>query len=746
MPHHAAASETDAIVGWIDTPTSEGIVGHVVRIEGWALARAGIAAVEVRADARRFQARYGLLRTDVAEVHPGREAAERSGFDVVVDVSGSPAPAGVDRRVLTIVAIDRCGRERVLGTRSLIEPAAHARWQFVGASDPQAFHVLPALSGIGRGGAHGLDTWYAGYASATIPIGMRVPILYLRTTRGAAGDYAFDAEFDTHRTNGRRRVVDDALAPLLAHAVAYRLPVLVTLNGGIWSDASGTCTRWDVTDRLEEDVANCQWNERDEVMADDHLGHLPGSHDAPELSRALTLNVHASAVRSYKRRNLQQAAAHLVAFMRAHDALFVGVNLDPDVYINPFFEETQWYDYNPGTLRQFREWLAGDGPYAGDSPDGAPDLREYRRGRPLTLDDVGALAARRFASWAEVEPPRAFSRDPARPFWRDPWVREWEHFRRHLVARHYDELARWLVDAGIPRERIWSSQGLMAPADDAMPLALALDSPVKNSDSAGVCIEGSKPRDGRLGAILYGDAATNTMPMENGKRLYATLARIDGNFGIVEFNTADLRHRERRPSYADAYRALRDLWNAGARLVSPMAWNGANGASADDAGYVPFTAWRNTPLEDATRDFMLARSGLPRGSRLWTVGSATLADDDDWSVDAGELRALPGALALTADANGRIVLVSPPDLDVLHMKRIVLGLDEAIDGTVEIAARREEGSRYEMLANADIGKAMHTSAGVVLGCRAAPIARLRVTFALAPRMRVTLTRVALLQA
>ena len=80
------------------------------------------------------------------------------------------------------------------------------------------------------------------------------------------------------------------------------------------------------------------------------------------------------------------------------------------------------------------------------------------------------------------------------------------------------------------------------------------------------------------------------------------------------------------------------------------------------------------------------------------------------------------------------------------MKRIVLGLDEAIDGTVEIAARREEGSRYEMLANADIGKAMHTSAGVVLGCRAAPIARLRVTFALAPRMRVTLTRVALLQA
>ncbi|HET8586003.1 MAG TPA: hypothetical protein VFM89_09690, partial [Casimicrobiaceae bacterium] len=88
MPQHA---ETDAITGWIDTPTSEGIVGRVVRIQGWALASAGIAAVEVRVGARRFEARYGLLRTDVAEVHPGRDAAASSGFDVVVDMSEVPA-------------------------------------------------------------------------------------------------------------------------------------------------------------------------------------------------------------------------------------------------------------------------------------------------------------------------------------------------------------------------------------------------------------------------------------------------------------------------------------------------------------------------------------------------------------------------------------------------------------------------------------------------------------------------------
>ena len=34
--------------------------------------------------------------------------------------------------------------------------------------------------------------------------------------------------------------------------------------------------------------------------------------------------------------------------------LFVGVSSRPDTYLNPFFNEQQWYDYNPGTLQQFR--------------------------------------------------------------------------------------------------------------------------------------------------------------------------------------------------------------------------------------------------------------------------------------------------------------------------------------------------------------------------------------------------------
>ena len=96
----------------------------------------------------------------------------------------------------------------------------------------------------------------------------------------------------------------------------------------------------------------------DRVMPDDYLKQLPGALNSPELGRSLTFNIYAAANRRYKKRNLQAAARVIAQFARKHPSLFVGVNLDPDTYFNPFFAESQWYDYNPGTLKQFRHWLA----------------------------------------------------------------------------------------------------------------------------------------------------------------------------------------------------------------------------------------------------------------------------------------------------------------------------------------------------------------------------------------------------
>ena len=747
----AAAAAIEGPIGGIDMPDGEAVVGPRVTISGWALDPAGLRAVEVRVNGMTLTAATGVARPDVAQAKPGYPDGDRAGFEFTGDFASYPASPGADRRTLTIVAVAKDGRETVLGRKSVIDPAALARWRDLNLAGP-VFHLLPALSGIRLGGALELDTAYTPYLSASVRSGMRVPILYMRTTKGSAHDYAFDPAWDIERRCGERRIAEDSLDATLAHALAKSLPVLVTLNGGIWADAACDVPAWDVNDMLEADPANCQWNEKNQVMPDDALKNLPGSQDAPELGRSLTFNVYARAVQHYKRRNLQQAAAPLVAFMRAHPTLFVGVTLDPDTYLNPFFSEQQWYDYNPGTLRQFRHWLAGTGPYAGPTEPGVADLSSYRRRTPLTLADVNRLAGRTFAAWKDVDPPRAFPRDPAHPFWRDPWVREWEIFRRHLVHLHYDELARWLVEVGMPRERIWSSQGFMAPHGGAMPFALTIESPVKNFDSGGMTVEGAKPRDGHLGTILYGASAVNDIAMENGKSLFATFDAFDPAFAVVEFNTADLLNPQAQPTYAAGYRSLRDLWNAGARFVSPMAWNGSNGVNAGKPGYVTFTAWRNTPLEEAARDFMLARAGLPLGSRLWTFGTPWHADDDGWTAETGRIALTPGAMLLTTDAEHRVALASPRGLSLSpeHIGRIVAGLPhDAALAALTVYARAAGASGWIEIAHARGDAIGAAAAGRMVtrirGAPAAPVDQLKVEMRFAaPAAALPLTRIAVL--
>jgi hypothetical protein len=737
------------VQGSLDRPAAEAIVGPRILLSGWALARPGLRGVEIRIDGKRFDAAAGIARPDVAAVKPDFPDSARAGFEFSGDLTPHPAAPGVDRRELTVVAVATDGRERVIARRSIIEPAALTRWSFVQARSTP-FYLLPALSAIGLGAASELDTAYTPYLSRTTAVGMRVPILYLRTTRGLSADYAFDPRWDIERRCGTRRIAEDALEPTLAYAAAHKLPVLLTLNGGVWADASCDVPDWDINDRLEQDPANCQWNEHGEVMPDDALKHLPGSQHAPELGRSLTFNVYARTVRQYKRRNLQQAARPIVAFMRAHPDLLVGVNLDPDTYLNPFFNEQQWYDYNPGTLRQFREWLSGTGPYAGHPAPGVPDLSSYRRLQPLTLAQASLLAGRTFKGWESVDPPRVFSRDPAHPFWKDPWVREWEMFRRHLVKLHYDDLSRWLVEAGVPRDRIWSSQGLMAPLPDGMPFPLHIASPVKDADSGGTSVEGSVPRDGHLGVILYGASAVNDVRMENHRALFPTLASFDPSFGVVEYNTADLRDPKAQPTYAAGYRGLRDLWNAGARFVSPMAWNGSNGIAADQPGYVTYTAWRNTPLEDAAKDFLLARAGLPLGARLWTFGTPRHADGDGWAAERGAAALGPGSMGVTPDAQGMLALVSPGDLALPRRdaRALVLGLPadarvRAVEVLVESGGRPE----WRRIARTDARALANQAAGRVLRLPATsgpPIDRLKVVLELESAEPTALTRVAVL--
>ena len=180
-------------------------------------------------------------------------------------------------------------------------------------------------------------------------------------------------------------------------------------------------------------------------------------------------------------------------------------------------------------------------------------------------------------------------------------------------------------------------------------------SPVKNYDSGGMSVEGSKPRDGHLGAILYGAAATNDD--RDGERLARCSPRSRRSIpdsAIVEFNTADLRASATRSRPTPP--AIARCATCGMRArASSRRWRGtaANGAHAGKPGYVTFTAWRNTPLEDAARDFLLARVGLAAGHEAVDVRHAACTPTTMAGPPRrGALAPSPGALMLARDARG----------------------------------------------------------------------------------------------
>ena len=482
------------------------------------------------------------------------------------------------------------------------------------------------------------------------------------------------------------------------------MPVEFILNGGIWGDASCNSPEWDLNDHLEEDDYNAQWSQDDQTFPDDYLKGLAGSTDSPELARTLTYHVYAAACVRYKKRNLQAAARVIKEFAREHPELFIGVVLDSDTYMNPFFKQVEYFDFNPGMIRQFREWLRGSGPYAGKGPPGVPNLSSYRRVPSMTLDEVNRVARRNWTSWDEVEPPRKFPGSLYRPMgpgdvniWDDRWYEEWQVFRQHVVGLHYDELSQWVHEVGIPKDRIFSAQGFISPDPGNKPIAIRITSRGKNTDTSGVSLEGSIPRYGHLGAVIYGDTAENKTPMEGPHSLFAQFARMDPQWGVVEFNNTNLKLPKILPTYDQGYRSFRDLFNYDARMVSPMAWNGSNGLFADQPDYVAYTSWRNTPAEDAMKDFLVSHADLPRGARLWTFGSARLATDDGWSLAKGSLTPGKGFIDLRF-GDAEATLAAPPDqvLRSESLQTLYLGLRE-LDSleTIEVHARIDPASPWQ---------------------------------------------------
>jgi hypothetical protein len=268
----------------------------------------------------------------------------------------------------------------------------------------------------------------------------------------------------------------------------------------------------------------------------------------------------------------------------------VWINLDSDNYINPWFKERQWYDYNPQTLRQFREWLTGTGPYASGAA-----LSGEAASPTLDLAAINRLARATWASVAYVDAPRGpLAAD-------DPWYQLWIRFKRHLVARHYGDLADWACAAGLPADHIYTAVGI---ADRTV--AKNFDDPIRGwNDQSGVSLVGGKPRCGHLGVVMYGPVTRNAVPAPSGNSApmpaagpaLASVSAVDPAFGVIEFHPADLDFPTRLPTREEARQSLRNLLDAGARFVSPMWGMVASGQSLFPDRFHAYEAMEGTAFE-----------------------------------------------------------------------------------------------------------------------------------------------------
>jgi hypothetical protein len=182
-----------------------------------------------------------------------------------------------------------------------------------------------------------------------------------------------------------------------------------------------------------------------------------------------------------------------------------------------------------------------------------------------------------------------------------------------------------------------------------------------------------------------------------------------------------------------------------------MAWNGSNGVLANDPGYVTYTAWRNTPLEESAKDFLLARAGLPLGARLWTFGTWRHADGDGWVAEQGAAALGKGRFEMQADADGTMAVVSPGDLALARTsaRALVLGLpDDVRVHDIEVLAAFDGLPAWRSIALLRGDAVAREQAGRVLalsrGGAGKTIDRLKVVMRFDARTRVDLERVAVL--
>ncbi|MDI6689731.1 MAG: cell wall-binding repeat-containing protein [Actinomycetota bacterium] len=431
------------------------------------------------------------------------------------------------------------------------------------ASYEETFFIAPIVGNctyenlMDMKGRLGIGGYYA-------KIGFTASLFYMSETKGRAQDFEFDP------TN---------LNNILNLAKETNLPVVIVFNGGPWGGTVRRDPSVNAIVYLEQNPMNCQWKD-DGTVPRDEMGTIPG------LGRLLTYNNLNTEIRRYQERNFKAAATIIAQFYRERPDLLIGVNTDAEIFMSPFY----YTDYNPDTIREFREF---------EKAKFGGDLSAFNRAMETS-----------FKSWEEVGPPRPAFGEPIAG---NPRAEEWTNFRIRLVDIQVQREVDWFREVGLPASRIYTHQTVRT--DNPFWSRYFLASPLETASVDGGCI----------GITTL----QNTCFDEN---LFATARAWSPNWGIFEHNPSigQPQHNPYSASYnwGDHYlrcfRALQVAYRHGAHILSPYYWEKEQNE--------PYYTIKGTAFETAIRDFIKSVGSHTRP--LWgqtSHGTAVAISQAGWS-------------------------------------------------------------------------------------------------------------------
>lgn len=218
-------------------------------------------------------------------------------------------------------------------------------------------------------------------------------------------------------------------------------PILFHMNGGNWGQHASSNA---VIEAMRENVSNCQWDQNDVCHP---IRNQPGPNDR------FWSFWPGSEWEQFRERNIKQALAIIKNWSDLNPGLLVGFSTDSEIHLNYHdFKRvnvaangwpanySSYFDYNNGTIAQYRAWAQAN----------------------WTLPQFNARCGTAFASWDEVDAPRAPGVVGVAGH---PWWETWTDFRIWHVTEAGARQSRWINESGFPREMIWHHQILSEPGD-----------------------------------------------------------------------------------------------------------------------------------------------------------------------------------------------------------------------------------------------------------------------------------------